>query len=56
MTTKETIKMPAPTRKQMAQLKKSVREATKGSYEKQLEFLKKYPIELKKAIELTKKY
>lgn len=46
--------IPKPTEKQMAQLKKSVREATKGSYEKQMDFLKQYPKDLKKALRLAK--
>ena len=53
---KNQIKMPQPTEKQMAQLKKSVKKAAKGSYEKQMQVLKQYPKELQKALELAKKY
>ena len=56
MTTIQRIKIQQPTEKQMAQLKKSVKKAAKGSYEKQMQVLKQYPQELQKALDLAKKY
>lgn len=44
----------SPTHKQLEHLKKSVRTATRGSYEKQMAVLEKYPEELALARKLAK--
>lgn len=44
-----------PTRQQMNQLKRSVKKAARGSYEKQMQVLRRYPKELKKALELARR-
>lgn len=43
-----------PTKKQIAHMTKSVRIATRGSYEKQMAVLEKYPEELALARKLAK--
>ncbi len=43
-----------PTQKQLAHMKKSVKTATRGSYEKQMAVLEKYPEELALARKLAK--
>ncbi len=43
-----------PTPKQIAHMKKAVRIATRGSYEKQMAVLEKYPEELALARKLAK--
>lgn len=45
-------KITIPTPEQLAQLKRSAKKAARWSYEKQLEFLQKYPKDFENAIEL----